>query len=98
MNCTMAYIDERLQGMIRAPKTFGGQEARELQTILLLELRAATLGRIDNTRVNLVRFIRENVDESCSASPLNVRSLPDTLFDKLLSQFIREQISFQDAG
>jgi hypothetical protein len=93
MNQTITYIDKRLEGMAASPKTFGSQEAREMQAILLLEIRSVAMGSNGyDIRGNMVRFVRGFVDGSSGSKPLHAYGFPDTLFDDLLSRFVRDNV------
>jgi hypothetical protein len=99
MDKVIERIDNRLSALIRSPTTFGGQEAREAMAVLLIELRDVALGRTGyDAHSNMIKFVRENVDSTCGANRLYERKFPEVLFNRLLDQFIREQIMLQGAA
>jgi hypothetical protein len=98
MKDLLAFIEHRLDAIVSSPKTFGSQEAREAQVILLLDMRSVATGGSGYTASGkMLAFFRENVDDSTSHTKLHQHNLPETLFGKLLAQFIREQTALHEA-
>jgi hypothetical protein len=96
------YIDKRLATIDTMPDTWGSPESIELQTLLLLEIRAVLLRQTDESsvdvRLSYIRFIRTHVKnattESLSTQLLRAGRIEE--LPKLLAKF-RDQNIVQES-
>ena len=97
------YIDKRLATIDTMPGTWGSSESLELQTLLLLEIRAVVLRQNDensaDVRLSYIRFIRTHV-KSATSENLSIQLLRAGRIDELpelLAKF-RDQIIAGESG